>query len=45
LNEFSYRFSNRDQANLFGMVVLRLLIGASLPYAKLTSAGESASGS
>ncbi|HTC46180.1 MAG TPA: transposase [Candidatus Aquilonibacter sp.] len=35
LNEFSYRFNNRKDANLFGMTVRRMALAGNLPYAKL----------
>jgi transposase-like protein len=35
LNEFSYRFNNRKDANLFGMTVRRMALAGNLTYAKL----------
>jgi transposase-like protein len=35
LNEFSYRFNNRKDADLFGMTVRRMAMAGNLPYAKL----------
>jgi transposase-like protein len=35
LNEFSYRFNNRKDANLFGMTVRRMALAGNLPYSKL----------
>jgi hypothetical protein len=35
LNEFSYRFKNWKDANLFGMTVRRMALAGNLPYAKL----------
>jgi hypothetical protein len=37
LDEFSFRFSNRDAEDLFGMLVLNLAIGTALRYAELTA--------
>jgi hypothetical protein len=37
LDEFSFRFSKRDAEDLFGLVVLNLLIGTALRYAELTA--------
>ena len=36
LNEFSFRFNNREQAEIFAMVVMNLLIGSALRYKALT---------
>jgi transposase-like protein len=35
LNEFSFRFNNRKDANLFGLTVRRMALAGNLPYAKL----------
>jgi transposase-like protein len=35
LNEFSFRFNNRETANLFGMTVARMAKSSGLTYAKL----------
>lgn len=35
LNEFSYRFNNRKDANLFGLTVRRMALAGNLTYAKL----------
>lgn len=35
LDEFSFRFNNRKDANLFGMTVRRMALAGNLPYAKL----------
>ena len=37
LNEFSFRFNNREQREIFAMVVMNLLIGSALRYAALTA--------
>jgi ISXO2-like transposase domain/Transposase zinc-ribbon domain len=37
LDEFSFRFNNRDAEDLFGLVVLNLVIGTVLRYAELTA--------
>jgi hypothetical protein len=37
LNEFSYRFNNRESAELFAMIVGNLLIGTALRYHVLTA--------
>jgi hypothetical protein len=37
LNEFSFRFNNREQHEIFAMVVMNLLIGSVLRYAALTA--------
>jgi transposase-like protein len=37
LAEFTYRFNNREEENLFGMVVLNLLAGIALEYKRLTA--------
>jgi len=36
LNEFSFRFNNREAEDIFAMIVLRLVIGNALRYAALT---------
>jgi transposase-like protein len=36
LNEFSFRFNNREAEDIFAMIVLRLVIGSALRYAALT---------
>ena len=43
LDEFTFRFNNRENEDLFGLTVARLLIGIALPYKALIS-GETASG-
>jgi transposase-like protein len=35
LNEFSFRFNNRKNPDLFGMTVRRMALAGNLPYAKL----------
>ncbi len=37
LNEFSFRFNNREAEDIFAMIVLRLAIGSALRYAALTA--------
>ncbi len=37
LYEFTFRFNNRENEDLFGLTVARLLIGIALPYRRLTS--------
>ena len=37
LDEFTFRFNNRENENLFGLTVARLLAGIVLPYKALTS--------
>jgi transposase-like protein len=37
LAEFTYRFNNREEENLFALVIAGLLIKAVLPYAELTA--------
>lgn len=37
LNEFQFRFNNRDAEDLFALVLLNLVIGEALTYAGLTS--------
>ncbi len=37
LNEVSFKFNNREEESLFLLVLLNLLIGSALPYAKLTA--------
>ena len=37
LNEFSFRFNNREAEDLFAMIVLRLAIGKALRYSALTA--------
>jgi transposase-like protein len=37
LNEFSFRFNNREAEDLFGLVMLNLVIGKALTYAELTA--------
>lgn len=37
LNEFSFRFNNRKDANLFGLTVRRMALAGNLPYAKLVA--------
>jgi hypothetical protein len=41
LNEFSFRFNNREEHEIFAMVVMNLLIGSALRYAALTAPIES----
>ena len=36
LNEFSFRFNNRKDANLFGLTVRRLALAGNMTYAQLT---------
>lgn len=36
LNEFSWRFNNRKNPDLFGLAVRKLALAGNLPYAKLT---------
>ena len=47
LNEFSFRFNNREAEDIFAMIVIRLAIGSALRYAALTapSASEPSSAS
>lgn len=40
LNEFSFRFNNREQAEIFTMVVINLLAGQALRYKTLTAAAS-----
>jgi hypothetical protein len=37
LNEFSFRFNNRESQDIFNMVVANLLIGSALRYKALTA--------
>ncbi len=37
LNEFSFRFNNRESSEIFAMVVMNLLIGSALRYKALTA--------
>jgi transposase-like protein len=37
LNEFSFRFNNRESQDIFNMIVLNLLIGSALRYKTLTA--------
>jgi hypothetical protein len=37
LNEVSFKFNNREEESVFLLVLLNLLIGSALPYAKLTA--------
>ena len=37
LNEFSFRFNNREERDIFGMVIANLLIGSVLRYKTLTA--------
>jgi len=37
LNEFSFRFNNREAEDMFGMIVLRLALGQALRYKTLTA--------
>jgi hypothetical protein len=37
LNEFSFRFNNRESHEIFAMVVMNLLIGSALRYKELTA--------
>ena len=37
LNEFTFRFNNREAEDIFAMIVLRLVIGSALRYAVLTA--------
>jgi hypothetical protein len=37
LNEFSFRFNNREAEDIFAMIVLRLAIGKVLRYSELTA--------
>jgi transposase-like protein len=37
LNEFSFRFNNRESAEIFAMIVANLVIGTALRYAALTA--------
>jgi len=37
LDEFSFRFNNRDAEDLFGLVILNLAIAAGIKYAELTA--------
>ncbi len=43
LDEFTYRFNRRNEEDLFGVTVTRLLIGIALPYKALTSSQVSES--
>lgn len=36
LAEFTYRFNNREEEDLWAMVIANLVIASALPYAKLT---------
>ena len=42
LDEFAFRFNNRENEDLFGLTVARLLAGIALPYKTLTSSQGSA---
>jgi hypothetical protein len=44
LDEFSFRFNNRDAEDLFGLVVLNLVITAGIKYAELTAKVPEAEG-
>jgi hypothetical protein len=35
IQEFSYRFNNRDNQELFGLTIAALVLGIPLPYKKL----------
>ena len=37
LDEFSFRFNNRECEDIFGLVVINLVIAAGIRYADLTS--------
>jgi hypothetical protein len=37
LNEFTFRFNNREAEDIFGMIVLNLVIGTALRYDALTA--------
>ncbi|MBV9670646.1 MAG: hypothetical protein JOZ43_06795 [Acidobacteriales bacterium] len=37
MDEFSFRFNNRDAEDLFGLVILNLVIAAGIKYAELTA--------
>lgn len=37
VDEFAYRFNNRENQELFAMTVLNLVIASALPYARLTA--------
>jgi transposase-like protein len=44
LNEFQFRWNNRESKDIFALVIAALVIGAALPYADLTGALEAESG-
>jgi hypothetical protein len=37
LDEFTFRFDNREAEDLFGLVMLNLVIGSAIKYAELTA--------
>jgi histidinol phosphatase-like PHP family hydrolase len=37
LSEFQYRFNNRDEADMFALVVIRLLSGSMMQYRELVA--------
>ena len=43
LDEFAFRFNNRENEDLFGLTVARLLMGIAMPYKTLTSSQVSES--
>lgn len=43
LNEFSFRFNNRESRDIFNMVVANLLIGTALRYKDLTAKSSASS--
>lgn len=40
LNEFSFRFNNREEEDLFGLVMLKLVIGTALQFRQITQSRD-----
>ena len=40
LDEFTFRFNNRKAADLFGLVMLNLVIASGIKYSELTKQAE-----